>query len=69
MLKQRIVLRQISSEECKRPTTGFLAIRTDGDIEFACGGCGKTLLMAKRARLHNVIAFCTDCNTSNGLQA
>lgn len=69
MLKQRIALRQIPSGNCEVLTTGFLAVEAGGDVEFACAGCGRTLLSAKRARLHNLIAHCASCNTSNGLQA
>jgi predicted RNA-binding Zn-ribbon protein involved in translation (DUF1610 family) len=68
-MKQRIALRQISSEGCEILTTGFLAVEASRDVEFACAGCGRTLLSVKRARLHNLIAHCTSCDTSNCLQA
>jgi len=69
MLKQRIALREISFADREGPTTGFRPVETTEDIEFACAGCGRTLLSIRRAWLHNLIAHCTDCNTSNGLQA
>jgi hypothetical protein len=69
MLKQRIAMRRMSPDDCKGAHTGFLAIERGADVEFACGGCGKTLLLARQAHVQNVLAFCNSCNTSNALQA
>ena len=69
MLKQRMALQKIPSESCEAPMTGFLAVQSSREVEFACAGCGRTLLLAKQARLHNLIAHCISCDTSNRLQA
>jgi hypothetical protein len=69
MLKQRIAMRRMSSNDCKDANTGFLAIGKGADVEFSCAGCGRTLLLARQAHVQNVMAFCNSCNTSNGLQA
>jgi hypothetical protein len=69
MLKQRIAMRRMSPDECKFANTGFLAIERGADVEFACAGCGRTLLLARQAHVQNVLAFCNSCSTSNSLQA